>query len=687
MTVVTFSKYISFTNLLHLNTTIWNIIRSVRIEATEFTIASTIVAFINAISSEFFQRKFTKPLKKAFNKSYQDGFEWFQSKQDSFITFLHLTICNGPKTKHKMHSKARKIRRRTSAGSQWRLKHFKVRLRHPHYVSHCPTVLPITASMAEQQINKGLKKERTRFDTGSSPVGMDTQASRSICIDRRMMRNLRPVNIRVLGIANTKTVCKWQGDWVLPITDDNGITTIEIIPNTPLVPDGAKSILSPQHFAKKYPPTSRARQLCTATQYHNRCIFCWGEEGERILTIRNDNSDVPIFYSTADINSFNAFMENSNHDDDALLALETTVTDESDYTSAIPIVSDDEASIDNDSTATEGVIPKDPSQNQEINLSKTDNADQEQNLSPAIDENKTSPLTDDKIYLNKAEENLHNFSKSMPHPNDILPDPQDIESRALSDASGFLRWHYKLNHLSFHKMKALATLGVIPRKYRHCKPPICKACQYGKQRRKPLRSKGQRHHIRKVQNPGQCVSIDQMESSLGGFVAQLKGRLTKRRYIGATVFRDHATGFIHVALMTDFTGQATVDACNEFEVLSRNMGVDVKHYHCDNGRFADSKFISHCKHRHISVTYCGVNAHHQNGVAERTIGILRDEARVALWHAVFRWPSMLLLNLWPYAIRNAAEIRNSLPSSDSGLSPLEMYSNSSVGTNFNDFHT
>ena len=139
--------------------------------------------------------------------------------------------------------------------------------------------------------------------------------------------------------------------------------------------------------------------------------------------------------------------------------------------------------------------------------------------------------------------------------------------------------------------------------------------------------------------------------------------------------------------MTDFTAQATIDACDEFEVLSRNMGVVVKHYHCDNGRFANSKFISHCKQRHISVTYCGVNAHYQNGVAERTIGILRDEARVALWHAVFRWPSMLMLNLWPYAICNAAEIRNSLPSSNSGRSPLEMYSKSSVGTNFKDLHT
>ena len=227
-----------------------------------------------------------------------------------------------------------------------------------------------------------------------------------------------------------------------------------------------------------------------------------GEKGERIVTIRNDNSDVPTFYSTADINAFNSVMENPNHDDDALLALETTVTDESNYTSTIPIVSDDETSVDNDSRATEDIISKDPSQNHTINLPKTDNIDREQNISPAIDETKTSPLVDDKIFLNEAEENLHTFSKSMPHPNKILPDPQDIESQALSDATGFLRWHYKLNHLSFHKMKALATLGVIPRKYRHCKPPICKACQYGKQRRKPIRSKGQKHHIKKVQNPG-----------------------------------------------------------------------------------------------------------------------------------------------------------------------------------------
>ena len=236
-------------------------------------------------------------------------------------------------------------------------------------------------------------------------------------------------------------------------------------------------------------------------------------------------------------------------------------------------------------------------------------------------------------------------------------------------------------------MRALATLGLIPRKYRHLDSPVCKSCQYGKQHRKPWRTKGQKSKIKPVTTPGQCISVDQMESSLPGFVAQLKGSLTTRRYKGATIFKDHATGFIHVSLMTDFTGEATVTACREFEAHSREMGVEIRHYHCDNGRFADNKFLSHCKLNHISVSFCGVNAHHQNGLAERTIGLLRDEARVALWHAIFRWPSMLLLNLWPYAVRHAAEVRNTIPSTPSGASPIELYSQSEVGAQLKNFYT
>ena len=41
-----------------------------------------------------------------------------------------------------------------------------------------------------------------------------------------------------------------------------------------------------------------------------------------------------------------------------------------------------------------------------------------------------------------------------------------------------------------------------------------------------------------VKKPGDCVSVDQLESRDLGFVAQLKGKLTKSRYKAATVFVD-----------------------------------------------------------------------------------------------------------------------------------------------------
>jgi hypothetical protein len=44
------------------------------------------------------------------------------------------------------------------------------------------------------------------------------------------------------------------------------------------------------------------------------------------------------------------------------------------------------------------------------------------------------------------------------------------------------------------------------------------------------------------------ISIDQMESWAGGFLAQLKGQLTKRRYHIATIFVDHHSclGFVYL---------------------------------------------------------------------------------------------------------------------------------------------
>jgi len=55
--------------------------------------------------------------------------------------------------------------------------------------------------------------------------------------------------------------------------------------------------------------------------------------------------------------------------------------------------------------------------------------------------------------------------------------------------------------------------------------------------------------------------------------------------------------------------------------------VNVLHYHADNGRFADNAFIEDAKEQRQSISYCGVNAHHQNGKAEKRIRDLKVQER------------------------------------------------------------
>jgi hypothetical protein len=60
---------------------------------------------------------------------------------------------------------------------------------------------------------------------------------------------------------------------------------------------------------------------------------------------------------------------------------------------------------------------------------------------------------------------------------------------------------------------------------------------------RPWRTRGtqNKNKLRVATAPGECVSIDQLESPVQGFIGQLKGKLTKRRYGATTIFVDHAS--------------------------------------------------------------------------------------------------------------------------------------------------
>ena len=79
----------------------------------------------------------------------------------------------------------------------------------------------------------------------------------------------------------------------------------------------------------------------------------------------------------------------------------------------------------------------------------------------------------------------------------------------------------------------------------------------------PWRTKGQRkltHPVFAATKPGQCVSVNHMQSTEPGFYGQAKGILPKTRYRNATMFVDHYFHLKFVYLMTsNLIGKETVD--------------------------------------------------------------------------------------------------------------------------------
>eukprot|EP00957_Ditylum_brightwellii_P153009 11646966-Ditylum_brightwellii.AAC.1 len=88
----------------------------------------------------------------------------------------------------------------------------------------------------------------------------------------------------------------------------------------------------------------------------------------------------------------------------------------------------------------------------------------------------------------------------------------------------------------------------------------------------------------KATEPGQVISVDQLESTTPGFVAQLKGILITKRFKAVTVFIDHFSNATFIYVQESLDAEKTLAAKSAFEAWSREKGVLIKHYHANNGR-------------------------------------------------------------------------------------------------------
>jgi transposase InsO family protein len=175
-------------------------------------------------------------------------------------------------------------------------------------------------------------------------------------------------------------------------------------------------------------------------------------------------------------------------------------------------------------------------------------------------------------------------------------------------------------------------------------------------------------HIKKASNPGDVVSVDQLESSIPGFIGQITGKLTKQCIVASTIYVDHASDLSYVYHQTSMTSEETLKSKQAFEKFARSHGVNIKHYHADNWRFKDKLFTKDIEEKGQTISFCGVGAHQQNGIAEKRIGDLQRRATTLLLHAQRRWPDAINSHLWTYAIRAANDSRNYAPTNINDMS-------------------
>jgi hypothetical protein len=144
---------------------------------------------------------------------------------------------------------------------------------------------------------------------------------------------------------------------------------------------------------------------------------------------------------------------------------------------------------------------------------------------------------------------------------------QDDVTSSLDASAELMRWYLGLGHLPFANIWLMAARKEIPSWLAKCRIPKCQSCLYGKATKRPWRTKGQSGTLKEVTLPGQCVSVDQLESPVAGFIGQNKGFFFRKCYKVATIFVDHFSRLSYVYLQESTKGvQGPTIPCRQWEI-------------------------------------------------------------------------------------------------------------------------
>ena len=134
--------------------------------------------------------------------------------------------------------------------------------------------------------------------------------------------------------------------------------------------------------------------------------------------------------------------------------------------------------------------------------------------------------------------------------------------------------------------------------------------------------------------------MNQAESTTAGRPFTHSGKNIEKIFI-VTLFVDSVSKRVFVEFQRSTGATETVASKHSIERQARDAGVEIKSFRADNGIFKAAEFKTDLELNDQSITFCGMGAHHQNGVAERSIRIFIERARTVILNAHARWPEKI----------------------------------------------
>ncbi len=293
-----------------------------------------------------------------------------------------------------------------------------------------------------------LSNPTVRFDADLFEIGIDNHASRCVANAPYLFEDLHLINDagEVNGNGDGLEI-KGKGTFVFSLVEDNGKVHTIKIPNSVYLPGLRQCFLSPQHWVQE----AKDGQTWMGN-FKCECVLNWHGGGKKTVPF-NPSTNTPIFTTAPSSRAYRAFATTFEALEAPYYRKETVLQ----YPRHN--LMDDEPTLTPEEFVAEENINYKKQVNEGVhsdnNTEKTSNLPAPPNEEPSSQAVRCGPLT---------------FNPSPP-----TEEGEDVHLAAADNQAELMRWHYRLGHLTFAKLKQLALNREIPKSWRQSRHPSAMA--------------------------------------------------------------------------------------------------------------------------------------------------------------------------------------------------------------------